>query len=211
MESVGYKVSPVDTVNKALEALRQQPAFLVVIGVLNLPQVADAVIQALRGEASAPPILSLVKRPAGEVDYTLPAMAGPEELLFVIGEAFIRSHGHTAPADDCYMFVDQERCYIHVTDAAAELLGYRRGELLGRSIDDIAAPDMDVKERFDEYVRDGSQAGMFRLRRRNGELITIAYHAEVLADGCMVSHLFPTPVQSSPRPRERLLRKIRPI
>jgi len=201
MESVGYTVTVADTVDKALDAVHHQSAFLVVIGVLNLPKVADEVIQALGREPSAPPILSLVKHPAGKVDYQLPAMAGPEELLFVIGEAFIHSHGHTAPADDCYMFVDRERRYIHVTDAATELLGYRRGELIGRTIDDIAAPDMDVEGRFEEYVRDGSQSGMFRLRRSDGELITIAYYAEVLADGCMVTHLFPTPTLPPSVPR----------
>ena len=198
MESVGYTVARAETVEQALDALHQQPAFLVVIGVLNTPKVADEIVRALRREPTAPPILSLVKLPAGDVDYTLPVMAGPEELLFVIGEAFIRSHGHAPPADDCYLFVDRERRYIHVNDAATELLGYRRGELIGRTIEDIAAPDMDVEERFDEYVRDGSQTGMFRLRRGDGELITIAYYAEVLTDGCMVSHLFSTPVDPAP-------------
>ena len=87
------------------------------------------------------------------------------------------------------MFVDENRRYIHVTDAATHLLGYARGELIGRTIDEISAPDMDVSERFHAYVEDGYQKGVFRLRRKDGRIIELAYSAKVLPDGCMVSQL----------------------
>src|SRR5690349_505282 len=63
MESVGYTVAAADTAEKALNALHQRPAFLVVVGVLTPPGVADQVIQTLHDEMSGLPILSLASRP----------------------------------------------------------------------------------------------------------------------------------------------------
>jgi PAS domain S-box-containing protein len=99
------------------------------------------------------------------------------------------AHGHPADPNECIMFVDSLRRYFHVTDAAAEMLGYTREQLLGRTIDEISAPEMDVAGKFKAYVRDGSQHGVFSLLHRSGDIIHVTYAATVLDDGCMVSRL----------------------
>ena len=210
LEEAGYEVTVANDVDAAVRGLRENPVFLVIIGVLTQPQIGREAIERLRREPSSPLFLSLVSMEQLDTDYTLTPMAGPEELLAVVGEALIRSHGHSAPEGSCYMFVDQDRRYIHVTDAATELLGYQRGVLIGRRIDDISDADMPVEEKFEEYVRDGSQTGIFCLRRRDGQAVSVAYHAEVLADGCMVSQLFPVKTQTSDEPQPLLVHKIRP-
>lgn len=210
LEGAGYTVTVAHDVDAAIRSLRDNPIFLVVIGVLTQPQIGREAIERLRREPSSPLFLSLVSTAQLETDYTLEPMAGPEELLAVVGEAMMRSHGHSAPDGSCHMFVDSDRRYVHVTDAAAELLGYKRGELIGRRIDDISDAEMPVEEKFDEYVRDGSQTGIFHLRRRDGKSISVAYRAEVLADGCMVSQLFPVQTHTADEPQPLQVHKIRP-
>lgn len=210
LEGAGYTVTLANDVEGALKGLRENPVFLIIIGVLTQPQIGREAMERLHQEPSSPLFLSLVSTAQLETDYTLAPMAGPEELLAVVGEAMIRSHGHSAPDGSCYMFVDGDRRYIHVTDAAAELLGYKRGELIGRRIDDIADAEMPVAEKFEEYVRDGSQTGIFHLRRGDGKSISVAYHAEVLADGCMVSQLFAVQTHTTDEPQPLQVHKIRP-
>ena len=210
LEGAGYQVTVANDLDAAVRGLRENPVFLVIIGVLTQPQIGREAVERLRREPSSPLFLSLVSTAQLDTDYTLTPMAGPEELLAVVGEALVRSHGHSAPEGSCHMFVDRDRRYIHVTDAATELLGYKRGELIGRRIEDISAADMPVEEKFEEYVRDGSQTGLFYLRRSDGQVVSVAYHAEVLADGCMVSQLFPVGTETFNEPQPLQVHKIRP-
>jgi PAS domain S-box-containing protein len=210
LEEAGYTLTVAYDVDTAVRGLRENPIFLVIIGVLSQPEIGRKALERLRVEPSSPLFLAVDSKASLDADYTLTAMAGPEEFLAVVGEALVRSHGHTAPDGSCYMFVDRERHYIHVTDGATELLGYKRGELIGRRIDDISDGEMPVEEKFEEYLRDGSQTGIFRLRRRDGQTVSVAYHAEVLADGCMVSQLFPVKADTFDEPQPLQVHKIRP-
>jgi len=210
MEHAGYVVTTVDNAQAAREKLRREAFDLVIIGARVPRKVATEILDTIHNDPAKPLSISLDNRSHLETDYTLQPLAGPEELLAVLGDALIRRHGHPAPNDACYMFVDENRRYVHVTDAATELLGYDRGELIGKTIDQIAAPEMDVAGKFESYVEDGFQKGTFRLRRRDGMFVDIAYAAEVLPDGCMVSHLMPAKnVGYGGRP-PAAVRKIRP-
>ena len=70
--------------------------------------------------------------------------------------------------------VDENRCYIDVNDAACELLGYSREELLKMRIEDISYPSgAHVKPMYSQYLEDGSMRGIFALRRKSGEIIWV--------------------------------------
>lgn len=76
--------------------------------------------------------------------------------------------------------VDSHRCYIAVNEAACRLLGYRRDELVGKTIDEISAPSgAHVPAMFHKFKSDGSMKGVFALRRKSGEIIWIRYESSI--------------------------------
>ncbi len=74
--------------------------------------------------------------------------------------------------------VDENRCYVNVNDAACELLGYSREELLSMKIDDVSYPSgAHVDPMYSQYLEDGSMKGIFALRRKSGEILWIRFSA----------------------------------
>jgi PAS domain S-box-containing protein len=77
--------------------------------------------------------------------------------------------------------IDAARRYVAVNDAACELLGFAREELLGKTIDDISFPSgAHVQAMHANFVRDGSMTGIFALRRKSGEAIMVRFESEVV-------------------------------
>jgi len=77
--------------------------------------------------------------------------------------------------------VDEERCYVAVNDAACELLGYSRQELLNRKIDDVSFPSgAHVPPRFEKFLEDGSMTGIFGLRRKSGEDLLVRFESRLV-------------------------------
>lgn len=75
--------------------------------------------------------------------------------------------------------VDADRRYISVNDAACELLGYTRQELLNLKIDDISVPSAaHVAPMYSQFLQDGSMKGIFALRRKSGEIIRIRFESQ---------------------------------
>ena len=75
--------------------------------------------------------------------------------------------------------VDENRCYTSVNDAACELLGYSREELLRLKIDDISYPSgAHVEPMYSQYQEDGRMKGIFALRRKSGEIIWVRFNAK---------------------------------
>lgn len=73
---------------------------------------------------------------------------------------------------------DSDRHYVAVNDAACELLGYSRNELLQMKIDDISFPSgAHARPMYDQFMEDGSMRGVFALRRKTGEAIWIRFTA----------------------------------
>ena len=77
--------------------------------------------------------------------------------------------------------VDSHRRYVRVNDAACELLGYSRAELLTKTIDDISYPSRaHVDPMFTKFAKEGSMNGIFALRRKSGEVIMVRFESEVV-------------------------------
>lgn len=76
---------------------------------------------------------------------------------------------------------DSTRRYVYVNDAACELLGYSREELLNMRIDDISFPSgAHVKPMYTQFVEDGDMRGIFALKRKSGEIIWVRFRAETV-------------------------------
>ena len=190
LQHAGYGVRLARTTAAAIAGLTSERRIDVlllgsIIGGIDIPLV----IRAARKRRPKIFIVSATRQSNAGVDFQVEPLAGPEALLRVVGEAVVTAHGHKFSKRTRAMFVDRDRRYIHVTDGAAELVGYTREELLGCRIDDISAPEMDVPRKFRSYIRNGSQHGVFSLRHRDGHILRVRYAATVLADGCMVSRL----------------------
>jgi PAS domain S-box-containing protein len=88
-------------------------------------------------------------------------------LLFdsLFGDAMMRG--------DIAAFLIQDDQILAVNDAAARLTGYEADEMIALSIERLAGtPPEERPER-----REGSQAGIGRLRRKDGEITEVAYLA----------------------------------
>jgi PAS domain S-box-containing protein len=94
---------------------------------------------------------------------------------------------------DYVVFVDANRRYVEVTDGVCRLLGYSREELLAKTIDDIADPELraQVPKTFGEYVKQGEMEGTYSLLGKDGTRIPIRYQAKVYPDGCYVARWKP--------------------
>ncbi len=193
LENAGYAVVLARTTEQALTALAGSDRIdVLLIGTVTRAISMARIIEAAhRREPRIFVVSASVRRT--KADFQVEPLSGPEALLKAVGEAIVTAHGHQIDERECVMFVDRNRRYIHVTDRAAELVGYAREELLGMRIDDISAPNMEVSSKFASYVRKCSQHGIFSLRHRDGHLVGVRYAAWVLADGCMVSQLTKVP------------------
>jgi PAS domain S-box-containing protein len=102
-------------------------------------------------------------------------------------------HLHPEIDGDFVVFVNANRRYIEVTDGVCRLLGYSREELLAKTIDDIAAPELraQVSETFGKYVRQGEMEGNYSLLAKDGSPIPIRYQSKVYPDGCYVARWKP--------------------
>jgi PAS domain S-box-containing protein len=100
---------------------------------------------------------------------------------------------HPELGGDYVVFVDANRRYVEVTDGVCRLLGYSREELLAKTIDDIADPELraQVSETFREYVSQGEMEGTYSLLGKDGSRIPIRYQAKVYPDGCYVARWKP--------------------
>jgi PAS domain S-box-containing protein len=79
--------------------------------------------------------------------------------------------------------VDMDRRYIDVSDSFCELVGYRREELIGKSYDEISAPNTnDIPIVFRLFVKNGYMHGLWMLVHRRGTRILVRYEAWVRAD-----------------------------
>lgn len=118
-----------------------------------------------------------------------------QELATSEGRAQAPSHAHPEFSGEYVVFVDGNRRYVDVTDGVCSLLGYTRAELLGKTIDEITAPEIrdTVSETFEQYVNAGGLSGEFLLLARDGRKVPIRYESKVFPDGCLVARWEPLP------------------
>ncbi len=80
-------------------------------------------------------------------------------------------------ANDALVVADDEGSYIEANEAASDLYGLSREELLGRSIDEFAPDDFDFEAAWEQFLDDGEMAGEFDLVRPDGERRILEFSA----------------------------------
>ncbi len=128
------------------------------------------------------------------------AIAAAEQNLRALRRQLItpsldNEHGHIHPelSGEYIAVVNRNRQYVAVSDSVCTLLGYSYAELMGKTIDEVTAPEIveNVPAEFDQYVNQGSLKGEFVLLHRNGRRVPIRYEAKVFPDGCLVARWQP--------------------
>ena len=81
--------------------------------------------------------------------------------------------------DSFVLVADEEHAYVAVGGGVKAVLDYEPADLLGRRIEDIAAPDLapGTRATWDRFLVDGRQDGEFRLVARDGREVTMRYQA----------------------------------
>jgi PAS domain S-box-containing protein len=109
------------------------------------------------------------------------------------------SDGNIADSREVILVADDRGRYVDVSRGACTILGYTRDELL--SLDVFAlTPDADELDgliKWQEFIHAGHQAGLYRLRAKDGRILEFRYQAIANpALGRHISRLTPVGVQS---------------
>ncbi len=80
-------------------------------------------------------------------------------------------------ASDAILMADDARRFVDANAAACELLGVTRGALLGRTIEEFAAPSFDVSGTWAGFVANDALEGEFPLQRSDGERRLVWFRA----------------------------------
>jgi len=117
------------------------------------------------------------------------------------------------PAPTAELVADDRGRYVDCNEAACELLGYRREELLKLSVWDLTPEgnEVDGLVLWQDFIRVGVQAGIYWLVRKDGSLVEVEYRA--IANATPMGHLSrltPIDIGRSPFPASKLPRRRRP-
>ncbi|MDQ1555657.1 MAG: two-component system, sporulation sensor kinase [Actinomycetota bacterium] len=85
-----------------------------------------------------------------------------------------------APEAGEFMLVaDDNQTYVGATRGVTAILGYGADELIGRRVEDIAAPQLQAETpaQWAAFLAEGRQDGGFRLRAKDGQIISLRYQA----------------------------------
>lgn len=127
-----------------------------------------------------------------------------------IGESSVAS---ALESPDATLAADDKGRYVAVNEAACQLLGYSREELLQLSVWDLTPDPHEVEGLilWKEFIEVGAQAGVYWLARKDGSLVEVAYQARAnVAPGRHVSRLVPHDSLNEPFERSRFPRRRRP-
>ncbi|MEO8295188.1 MAG: PAS domain-containing protein [Gemmatimonadota bacterium] len=92
------------------------------------------------------------------------------------------------------LIASDEAVYLDANDAACELYGRERAEIVGRTLYDFVGADRrgEVAIQWAAFLRDGHQDGMFPISAPDGSTRWLAFHAQAhFAPGLNVSFLTP--------------------
>jgi hypothetical protein len=94
------------------------------------------------------------------------------------------------------LVADGSHSFVAVGGGVKTVLDYEPLDLLGRRIEDIAAPDLvpDASATFERFMTDGRQDGEYRLVARDGREVAMRYQARAHHPiaGFHTSRLWPT-------------------
>ena len=111
----------------------------------------------------------------------------------LVGEA-------VANAGYIVLVADENMRYLAVSDAACELLGYSREELLSLTVADLVV-ESNASELYDQFIRDHGQRGRITLRCRDGCFLEAHYDARETEVGGLPYYVSViSPVESTPGP-----------
>jgi PAS domain S-box-containing protein len=108
----------------------------------------------------------------------------------LVGEA-------VANAGYIVLVADENMRYLAASDAACEMLGYSREELLGLTVLDLVV-DTNASQLYDEFIRDHRQRGKITLRCKDGRSLDAYYDARQTEVGGLPYYVSViSPVESS--------------
>ena len=83
-----------------------------------------------------------------------------------------------------YLSLDWNGCFLDVNDNLCQLMGYSRGELLGKSFEYFWTADTQAYflPRFQDFKTYGSTHGDIHLRRKDGQILTVLLNGRVQTD-----------------------------
>jgi PAS domain S-box-containing protein len=91
-------------------------------------------------------------------------------------------------ASDAIILQAADRRFIEVNQAACDLFGYRRSELIGMHPENFLLPeDFEDARRKLEEIKQGMVASRRQLRRRDGSLVTVDIHSTGIEGGGVIS------------------------
>ncbi|HEY8845155.1 MAG TPA: PAS domain-containing protein [Candidatus Limnocylindrales bacterium] len=126
--------------------------------------------------------------------------APPEEVhaaaLEVISAWVAYQDAALAPDAREFMLVaDDHQAYVGATRGVTAILGYAPDELIGRRVEEIAAPQLQAETpaQWAAFLAEGRQDGGFRLRAKDGQIVSLRYQARAHhpVPGFHMSRLWP--------------------
>jgi PAS domain S-box-containing protein len=98
-------------------------------------------------------------------------------------------------SEEFMLVADDDSTYVAATQGVSRVLGYDPAELVGRRIEDVAAPEFRAATpgQWNQFLLDGRQGGSYRLRAKDGELVALRFQARAHhpVPGFHVSRLWP--------------------
>lgn len=85
----------------------------------------------------------------------------------------------TGSSTEFMLVADDDGVYVAATRGVSRILGYEPEELVGRRVEDMAAPELrsTTPEQWTRFLADGRQGGSFRLRAKDGSLVALRFQA----------------------------------
>ena len=105
-----------------------------------------------------------------------------------------------ADTDEVMLVADDDQVYVGITRGVTRLLGYDQADLIGRRVQDVAAPDVrgTTSAQWAEFLADGRQEGRFGLVAKDGRFVDLRYQARAHhpVPGFHLSRLWPDEAMS---------------
>jgi PAS domain-containing protein len=113
-------------------------------------------------------------------ELTQPDDPGYRGAAIAVISAWLRYQELTDPEPGVFVLVaDEDHSYVAVGGGVKAALDYDPADLLGRRVEDIAAPELGarVEGAWQRFLEDGRQDGEYRLMSRDGRSVELRFQA----------------------------------